>query len=57
MAKRKQKRPDEMTTDEALKHVFPPEVADALREAVTDPDDPTPDAPKPRQTSTKRDDR
>ena len=35
MAKRK-KRPDEMTTDEALDHVFPPEVADALREQVAE---------------------
>ena len=47
MSPRMKKRPDEMTTDELLRHVFPKRVADALESAVTDADDPTPDAPKP----------
>ena len=38
MAK-KRKRPDEMTTDEALEHLFPKPLADALRDAVSDKDD------------------
>jgi len=44
LAKRK-KRPEDMTTDEALDHVFPPEVADALREQVAEkePEIPTAD--------------
>jgi hypothetical protein len=42
-----EKKPDDMTTDELLDHVFPKEVADALRDAVTE---------KPEQIPTDEDD-
>lgn len=42
------KKPDEMTTREAVDHLFPKPLRDALEDAVTDVDDPTPDSPAPR---------
>jgi hypothetical protein len=47
MPRHPKKKPDDMTTDEALDHLFPKPLRDALEEAVTDVDDPTPDSPKP----------
>jgi hypothetical protein len=44
-----------MTDAEIVHEVFPPKAIDALREAVTDADDPTPDRPAPRSKSTKKD--
>jgi hypothetical protein len=47
----KKKKPDEMTTREALEHLFPKPLRDALDDAVsdvTDVDDPTADSPNPR---------
>lgn len=35
----KKKRPDEMTTDEAVEHLFPKPLSDALRDAVTEKDE------------------
>jgi hypothetical protein len=42
---KKSKHPNDMTTREALDHLFPKPLRDALEEAVVDPDDPTPDRP------------
>lgn len=33
------KKPDEMTTDEAVEHLFPKPLSDALRDAVTEKDE------------------
>jgi hypothetical protein len=43
-AKSKGPNPNDMTTREALEHLFPKPLRDALEEAVTDVDDPTPDS-------------
>ena len=34
--RKKRKAPDEMTTDEALEHLFPKPLADALRDVVSE---------------------
>jgi len=52
---KKRKPASEMTDDEIVSRVFPPKAADALREAVGDVTDPTPDAPAPRSKSIKKD--
>jgi len=39
-----------MTTREAVDHLFPKPLRDALEEAVTDVTDPSPDSPEPRPT-------
>jgi hypothetical protein len=41
------KKPQDWTTKEAIRKLFPKRLADALEETVTDVDDPTPDTPKP----------
>lgn len=48
MPRKQKQRPDEMTTREAIDHLFPKPLREALEDAVTDVDDPTPDSPKPR---------
>lgn len=47
------KKPDQLTTREALKHLFPKPLRDALEQAVTDVDDPTPEKRKPASRSKK----
>jgi len=40
MPKEPKKKPDEMTTDEALSHLFPKPLSDALRDAVAEKPEP-----------------
>jgi hypothetical protein len=54
LPKKKRQSAHEKTTEEVVRDLFHPKMADALREAVTDADDPTPDAPKPHERSTKK---
>jgi len=57
LPKKKRQPAHEKTTEEVLRDVFHPKMADALREAAGDPDDPTPDVPEPRKKSTSEDTR
>lgn len=53
----KPKRPADWTTKEAVRHLFPKRLADALEQeaaANTEPDDPTPDKPKRHSTRKER---
>ena len=54
MRAKKRKPASEMTDDEIVSRVFPREAEEALRDAVTDVDDPTPDRPAPRSKSIRK---
>ena len=48
------KKPEEWTTKEALRRLFPKPLRDAVEDAVVDVDDPTPDEPTPRKKHSTR---
>lgn len=50
----KRKRPQDWTTEEAIRRVFPKRVADALRDAVGDPGDILPEHRSDKRPPTKK---
>ncbi len=50
----KRKRPQDWTTQEAIRRVFPKRVVDALEEAVRDPGDILPEHRSDKRPSTKK---
>jgi hypothetical protein len=57
LPKKKRQPAHEKTTEEVLRDVFHPRMADALEEAVSEANEPVPDKPEPRRRSTKSDSR